>query len=81
MKTVMTKRRMLTCVLAAAAALFAGCGMTNPFMTAPNANGKPIVWDCMMVQLSSPPKYGCPDGKTYTAFQLYDFRMGKTATE
>jgi len=26
--------------------------------------------------MSSPPRYGCPDGKTYTAFQLRDFRLG-----
>jgi len=63
-------------VLAGALASLAisGCAMGNPFMVSESAGGKPLVWDCAMVQMSSPPKYGCPDGKTYTAFQLRDFR-------
>jgi hypothetical protein len=78
----MSRERIWLYFLAAGSALLAGCYMSNPIMTTQNSNGKPIVWDCMMVQLSSPPKYGCPDGKTYTAFQLYDFRMGsETATQ
>ncbi|HKV56127.1 MAG TPA: hypothetical protein VJN94_15955 [Candidatus Binataceae bacterium] len=79
----MTKRWMLVSFLAAGANLFAGCAMTNPFLTAPNASGKPTVWDCAMVQMSSPPKYACTDNKTYTAFQLRDFRQGpeKVATK
>jgi len=63
-------------VIAAVAAAFAisGCAMGTPFMVSESAGGKPLVWDCAMVQMSSPPKFGCPDGKTYTAFQLRDFR-------
>ena len=50
--------------------------MENPFMATASANGKPTVWDCAMVQMSSPPKYACTDNKTYTAFQLRDARLG-----
>jgi hypothetical protein len=35
-----------------------------------------LVWDCTVVQMSSPPRYACGDNKTYTAFQLRDFRLG-----
>ncbi len=59
-----------------AAAMLAGCAMDNPFMVTRNANGKPAVWDCAVVQMSSPPRYACSDNKTYTAFQLRDFRLG-----
>jgi len=41
-----------------------------------NSSGKPLVWDCTPVQMSSPPRYACGDNKTYTAFQLRDFRLG-----
>jgi hypothetical protein len=58
----------------------AGCSMDNPIMAPMEANGKPLVWSCSMVQMSSPPKYACPDGKTYTAFQLRDFRIGADKT-
>jgi hypothetical protein len=63
-------------VIAAALAALAisGCASANPFVVPDSASGKPLVWDCAMVQMSSPPKYGCADGKTYTAFQLRDFR-------
>jgi hypothetical protein len=60
--------------------MLAGCSLShptdNPFTVTANANGKPNVWECAIVQMSSPPRYGCPDGKTYTAFQLRDFRLG-----
>jgi hypothetical protein len=60
--------------------LIAACSLSNPndnpFFAKANANGKPTVWDCMAVQLSSPPRYACIDNKTYTAFQLRDFRLG-----
>jgi hypothetical protein len=59
---------------ALAALAISGCASANPFYVPESANGKPLVWDCAMVQMSSPPKYGCSDGKTYTAFQLRDFR-------
>ena len=48
----------------------------NPFMARANANGKPTVWDCTVVRMSSPPEYACTDNKTYTAFQLRDARLG-----
>jgi hypothetical protein len=60
---------------ACAAAALAGCAMDNPFLVARNANGKPTVWDCAVVQMSTPPRYACTDDKTYTAFQLRDFRQ------
>jgi len=60
--------------------MLGGCSLRaptdNPFTVTANANGKPNVWECAIVQMSSPPRYGCPDGKTYTAFQLRDFRLG-----
>ena len=60
--------------------MLAGCSLENPtdnpFTFTRNANGKPTVWQCALVQMSSPPRFGCPDDKTYTAFQLRDFRVG-----
>jgi hypothetical protein len=72
MKILMTigKRMAVACV----AATFAGCAAGNPFTAPGNPSGKPVVWNCAMIQMSSPPKYACPDGKTYTAFQLRNFR-------
>jgi hypothetical protein len=66
---------LIGCVLA----MLGGCSplsnpTDNPFTVQPNANGKPTVWECALVQMASPPRYGCPDNKTYTAFQLYYFR-------
>jgi hypothetical protein len=62
----------------------------NPFTWTANANGKPTVWECSPVRMASPPQYACcpqqdllnwalltcDSGKTYTAFQLRDFRLG-----
>ena len=63
-----------------ASAILTACSLTNPtdnpFTVTANANGKPNVWECSPVQMSSPPRYACPDNKTYTAFQLRDFRLG-----
>jgi hypothetical protein len=60
--------------------MLAGCSISNPtdnpFTVKANADGKPTVWDCAMVQMSSPPKYACSDNKTYTAFELRDARLG-----
>ena len=68
------------CIVGCISTLLTACSLNNPtdnpFTTARNANGKPTVWDCAVVQMSSPPKYACPDNKTYTAFQLRDFRLG-----
>jgi poly-beta-hydroxyalkanoate depolymerase len=70
-------------VFGCAAAMFVGCSIgnstDNPFVVTHNANGKPTVWDCMAVQMSSPPKYACSDNKTYTAFQLRDLRLASEA--
>lgn len=74
MQTMMRMSKRMA-IAAAVTALFAGCSMGNPFMARPDAGGKPVVWNCAMIQMSSPPKYACPDGKTYTAFQLRDFRQ------
>jgi hypothetical protein len=71
-------------------AMLAGCWISNPvnnpyvgnpggvpFTTSMgNSDGKPLVWDCSIVRQSSPPQYACGDNKTYTAFQLRDFRQG-----
>jgi hypothetical protein len=58
--------------------MLAGCSLSNPtdnpFTVKANANGKPTVWDCTVVQMASPPRYACSDNKTYTAFQLHSFR-------
>jgi hypothetical protein len=72
----LANRSARTGMMGAALAVFAisGCASSNPFVVSESAGGKPLVWDCAMVQMSSPPKYGCSDGKTYTAFQLRDFR-------
>jgi hypothetical protein len=60
--------------------MLAGCSLSNPtnnFFTAKaNGNGEPAVWDCTVVQMASPPRYACSDNKTYTAFQLYGYRVG-----
>ena len=48
----------------------------NPFNVTANANGKPTVWQCSLVKMASPAEYACSDGKTYTAFQLREFRLG-----
>lgn len=62
------------------ASVVAGCSiyddMHNPFRVAANANGKPTVWQCAIVNMASPPRYACSDGKTYTASQLREFRLG-----
>jgi hypothetical protein len=67
-------RRAVLSGLMLAAGLISGCAMDNPFLAPPATSGKPMVWNCTMVQMSSPPKYACDDDKTYTAFQLRDFR-------
>ena len=67
-------------VVGCALVVLAGCSLENPtdnpFTFTRNANGKPTVWQCALVYMASPPRYGCPDDKTYTAFQLHDFRVG-----
>ncbi len=62
-------------------AMVTGCSISNPtdnpFTASMVAvNGKPTVWSCSVVQMSSPPRYACSDNKTYTAFQLRDARLG-----
>jgi hypothetical protein len=77
-------------VVACISVMLTGCWISNPvnnpyvgnpagepFTTSMNnSSGKPLVWDCTVVQMSSPPRYACGDNKTYTAFQLRDFRLG-----
>jgi hypothetical protein len=67
-------------VIGCVSVMLAGCSLSNPtdnpFTVAANANGKPTVWDCSVVQMASPPRYACSDNKTYTAFQLRDARLG-----
>ena len=74
------RRLMRPSVVGCALVVLAGCSLENPtdnpFTFTRNENGKPTVWQCSPVQMSSPPRYGCPDNKTYTAFQLRDFRLG-----
>jgi len=73
-------RFMRLSVIGCVAAMLAGCSISNPtdnpFTVTANANGKPTVWDCAMVQMSSPPRYACSDNKTYSAFELRDARLG-----
>jgi hypothetical protein len=78
-----TWRRLLPLfAIGSVSAILAGCSLgnlENPFMVTANADGKPTVWDCSVVQMSSPPRYACSDNKTYTAFQLRDARLGVEA--
>jgi hypothetical protein len=66
-------------------AVIAGCSISNPtdnpFTVTPDAYGKPTVWDCSVVVMSSPPRYACGNNKTYTAFQLRDARLGLTSAQ
>jgi len=58
--------------------LLAGCSIhdvDNPFTVTTNANGKPTIWQCALVKMATPAEYACPDGKTYTASQLRQFRL------
>jgi hypothetical protein len=82
---------MLLSVIASASATLAACSLSNPGSKVGNpmgypfttdmvaSDGKPLVWDCSAVQMSSPPRYACGDNKTYTAFQLRDIRLAKEA--
>ncbi len=80
----MTRSRIkaaLPIVLAATAALAAGCAGVSPgTMVTPAATGRsaasgpvPRVQDCGVVSISSPAKYVC-GGKVYTTFQLAKLR-------
>ena len=65
-------------VIGGIAVLLAGCSIhdvANPFTVTTNANGKPTIWQCTLVKMATPAEYACPDGKTYTASQLRDFRL------
>jgi hypothetical protein len=58
--------------------LLAGCSMhdvQDPFTVTTNASGKPTIWQCALVKMATPAEYACPDGKTYTASQLREFRL------
>jgi len=66
--------------------MLAGCSLShptnNPFTTPMVAsNGKPLVWDCSVTYMASPPRYACGDNKTYTAFELRDARLGLTPAQ
>jgi hypothetical protein len=78
-----TRKLVRLALLGCGAAILGGCSMSNPtdnpFVVTHNASGKPTVWDCMAVQMSSPPRYACSDNKTYTSFQLRDFRLASEA--
>jgi hypothetical protein len=70
-------------VIGCVAVPHAGCSIfdyiNNPFTVPVNANGKPTIWQCTLVKMATPAEYACPDGKTYTASQLRDFRLGTEA--
>lgn len=77
----------LPVVIGCLSAALPGCSPSNPNLVGNPigkplttnmlaANGKPMVWDCSVVQMASPPRYACGDNKTYTAFQLRDYRLG-----
>lgn len=76
MKGAVRNRKRAGHLILLACGLFAGCAMNNPFAAPAGMTGKPVVWDCSMIQMASPPKYACSDDKTYTAFQLADNRLG-----
>jgi len=74
-----TEARSRWYVIGGIAVLLAGCSIRDvesPFMVTSNANGKPTIWQCTLVKMATPAQYACSDGKTYTASQLRDFRMG-----
>lgn len=87
--TINLRRLMRLSAIGCIAAMLTGCWISNPvnnpyvgnpagkpFTASMNTpNGKPLVWDCTVVQMSSPPRYACGDNKTYTAFQLRDARL------
>jgi hypothetical protein len=65
-------------VIAGITVLLAGCSIhdvDNPFTVRTNANGKLLIWQCSLVKMATPAEYACPDGKTYTASQLRNFRL------
>lgn len=85
-----TNSHLLSAVIAAGtmAVMLAGCssmpwnkssGGNFPPPGAAMANGKPTgpppnVQDCEVIGQGSPNKFICPDGKTYTSFQLSRMR-------
>jgi hypothetical protein len=79
-----TLSRLMWLVLYGCLTILAGCSLSNPTdnpftASMTTTNGRPTVWACAMVQMSSPPKYACSDNKTYNAFELRDARLGITA--
>jgi hypothetical protein len=69
-------------VIGGIAVLLAACSIhdvDDPLTVTSNANGKPTIWQCTLVKMATPAEYACPDGKTYTASQLRDFRLGPDA--
>src|SRR5262249_49436046 len=77
-----SKTRVRLSVIGGIATLLAGCSMhdvDNPFTMTANDNGKPTIWQCALVKMATPAEYACPDGKTYTASQLRDFRLSTDA--
>jgi hypothetical protein len=89
-----SRRLMRLALLGCVSAMLAGCWISNPvnnpyvgnpagapFTTSMNnSSGKPLVWDCSVVFMASPPRYACGDNKTYTAFQLRDNRYAGEAS-
>ena len=70
-------------VFFACLAVMTACSFSNPTdnpftASMTTASGKPTVWSCAMVQMSSPPKYACSDNKTYNVFELRDARLDST---
>ena len=84
------RRLLQLSLIGCVSAIAAGCSPSSPnlmgnpagkpFTTSMlAASGKPMVWDCSVVQMSSPPRYACSDNKTYTAFELRDIRLDNEA--
>jgi hypothetical protein len=72
------RARVRLCVIGGITVLLAGCStrdVDNPFSVTTNAKGKPTIWQCALVKMATPAEYACPDGKTYTASQLREFRL------
>ncbi len=69
------KARLTAFALAASAFAMTGCADMSVLSSGPT----PRVEDCALIGQSTPSKFVCGDGKSYTAVQLADIRTGKAA--
>ena len=69
------RAKVMACALAASALAMSGCADMSVLSSGP----PPRVEDCALIGQTTPSKFVCGDGKTYTAVQLADIRTGKAA--